>query len=122
MEDDNGTHVYSQRDELAEQHQPVPRPDRHGDHYEFGDDERGEGDGHDVDEVVVEQVQRTEHDDGSLVKSFKVEVFDEQTLISVNSFKVEVFHEQTLISLKSFKVEVFHEQTLISVKCFKVEV
>ena len=40
----------------------LPFPDCDGNHDQLGEDESREGDGQDVDELVFEQQDRTEHD------------------------------------------------------------
>ncbi len=44
-------------------------PDGECDHGEFCEDEGCEADGHHVDELLLEEQQRPEHDDGALVVS-----------------------------------------------------
>ena len=45
----------------------MPGPDGEGHHGQLSQDERGEADGHDVQEVLLEQEQRPEHDHPALV-------------------------------------------------------
>lgn len=50
QEDERGD-VAGQAQELADYHEPVPRLDGQGDHQQLGQDERGEGNGDDMDEL-----------------------------------------------------------------------
>lgn len=65
MQEDERGHVAGQAEELAHDHQPVPGLDGESHHQQLGEDERGEGDGHDVHELRLEEQQRSVHDDAS---------------------------------------------------------
>ena len=65
MQEDERGHVTGQAQELAHDHEPVPRLDGEGDHQQLGQDQGGERDGHDVDELGLEQQQRPVHDDAA---------------------------------------------------------
>ena len=66
-EDDEGEQVEQDGAELRQHHQPVPRPDGERHHGELREDEGGVGDGHHVDELILKQQERAEHDDAALV-------------------------------------------------------
>ena len=59
--------VEGEAEDLRGEHEPVPGADGECDHDEFGEDERRERDGDDVDELVLEQDERSVHDHSALV-------------------------------------------------------
>lgn len=54
--------VARQAQQLADDHEPVPRLDGQRHHEQLGQDERGEGNGDNVDKLRVEEQQRSVHD------------------------------------------------------------
>lgn len=62
QEDERGD-VAGQAQELADYHEPVPRLNGQGHHQQLSQDERGEGNGDDMDELWLEEQQRSVHDD-----------------------------------------------------------
>lgn len=62
MEEHQGGDVAGQAEQLGHRHKPVPGLDRQGHHEQLGEDQRREGDGHDVHEFGLEQQQRPVHD------------------------------------------------------------
>lgn len=64
QEDERG-HVAGQAEELAHDHEPVPRLDGERHHQQLRQDEGGEGNGHDVDELRLEEQHRPVHDDAA---------------------------------------------------------
>lgn len=63
VQEDEGGDVAGQAEELADYHEPVPRLDGQGHHQKLSQDERGEGNGDDVEELWLEEQQRPVHDD-----------------------------------------------------------
>lgn len=61
--------VAAQTEELGQHHEPVPGADRQRHHQELGENERREGDGHDVKELRLEQHQGAVHQDATLVNA-----------------------------------------------------
>lgn len=64
QEDERGD-VTGQAQELAHDHEPVPRLDGQSHHQQLRQDQRGEGDGDDVHKLGLEEQQRAVHDDAS---------------------------------------------------------
>lgn len=64
QEDERGD-VTGQAQELAHDHEPVPRLNGQSHHQQLRQDQRGEGNGHDVHELGLEEQQRSVHDDAS---------------------------------------------------------
>lgn len=64
QEDERGD-VTGQAQELAHDHEPVPRLNGESHHQQLRQDQRGEGDGDDVHELGLEEQQRSVHDDAS---------------------------------------------------------
>lgn len=54
--------VQPERKDLGQDHERMPRLYLDGDHDELVEDEGGERDGHDVDELVLKQDERGDHD------------------------------------------------------------
>lgn len=65
MQKDERRHITGQAEEFGNHHEPVPRLDGQRHHEQLGEDERREGDGHDVDELRLEEQQRPVHDDAA---------------------------------------------------------
>lgn len=55
--------VARQAQQLCHDHEPVPRLDGQRHHQQLRQDQGGEGDGHDVDELRLEEQQGAVHDD-----------------------------------------------------------
>lgn len=70
QEDERGD-VAGQAEELAHDHEPVPRLNGQRHHQQLRQDEGGEGNGHDVDKLGLEEQQRPVHDDASCRGSMK---------------------------------------------------
>ena len=66
-ENDERKEVYEDRDELCEEHERVPGANSESHHSQLGQDEGGEADGHDVDELLLKQQQRSKYYDATLV-------------------------------------------------------
>jgi hypothetical protein len=78
----------------------VVLPDGEGDHGELCEDESCEADGHHVDEFLLEEQQRPEHDDGALVVS-PVLFADQGCFITDSEY--EFSHPGSRIHIKEFK-------------------
>lgn len=65
MQEDEWGDVAGQAQEFADYHEPVPRLDGQGHHEQLRQDERGEGNGDNMDELRLEEQQRAVHDDAS---------------------------------------------------------
>lgn len=65
MQEDERGDVAGQAEELANDHEPVPRLNGERHHQQLRQDEGGEGNSHDVDELRLEEQQRPVHDDAS---------------------------------------------------------
>lgn len=65
VQEDEWGDVTGQAQELADDHEPVPRLNGEGHHQQFSQDEGGEGNGNDVDELWLEEQQRSVHDDAA---------------------------------------------------------
>ena len=65
VEEDERGHVAGQTQQLRHHHQPVPGLDGEGHHEQLREDERGEGDGHDVDELRLKQQHGAVHYDAA---------------------------------------------------------
>ena len=65
VQEDKRGDVGGQAEELGHDHQPVPGLDGQGHHEQLSEDERGEGDGHDVDKLRLKQQQGPVHDDAA---------------------------------------------------------
>lgn len=62
MQENERGDVARQAQQLADDHEPVPRLDGQRHHEQLGQDERGEGNGDNVDKLRVEEQQRSVHD------------------------------------------------------------
>lgn len=69
VEEGEGGEVAAQTEELGQDHEPVPRADGQRHHEELGEDERREGNGHDVNKLRLEQKQRAVHQDPTLINT-----------------------------------------------------
>lgn len=65
VQEDEWGDVAGQTEELAHNHEPVPRLNGQRHHQQLRQDKGGEGNGHDVDEFRLEQQHRSVHDDTS---------------------------------------------------------
>lgn len=65
MQEDEWGDVAGQTEELAHDHEPVPRLNGERHHQQLRQDEGGEGNGHDVHELRLEEQQGPVHDDTS---------------------------------------------------------
>lgn len=65
MQEDERGDVTGQAQELAHDHEPMPRLNGQSHHQQLRQDQRGEGDGNDVHELRLEKQQRSVHDDAS---------------------------------------------------------
>lgn len=65
VQEDEWGDVAGQAEELAHDHEPVPRLNGERHHQQLRQDEGGEGNGHDVDEFWLEEQHRPVHDDAS---------------------------------------------------------
>lgn len=65
VQEDEWGDVAGQAQQLADYHEPVPRLYGQRHHQQLGQDERGEGNGDDVDELWIEEQQRPVHDDAA---------------------------------------------------------
>lgn len=63
MQEDERGDVAGQAQEFTDNHEPVPRLNGQGHHEQLGQDERGEGNGDNMDELRLEEQQRAVHDD-----------------------------------------------------------
>ena len=69
VKDEEGDDVGRHTEDLGHQHDPVPGANGQGHHQQLRDDQRGEGDGHDVDELPLKEVQGAVHDDAPLERA-----------------------------------------------------
>jgi hypothetical protein len=88
--DGEGDHGELSEDEGCEADGTVP--DGEGDHGELSEDESCEADGHHMDELLLEEQQRPEHDDGALVVSPVLRIRDVVSLFSIPDPGSEFFH------------------------------
>lgn len=65
VQEDEWGDITGQAQELAHDHQPVPRLNGQSHHKQLGQDQRGEGDSNDVDKLGLEEQQGSVHDDAS---------------------------------------------------------
>lgn len=65
MQEDQGSDVAGEAEQLSHDHQPVPRLDRQCHHQQLGEDQGREGNGNNVHKFGFKEEERSIHDDAT---------------------------------------------------------